>query len=100
MRLSTLIREEEIENLNKENNLLINGSKKLTRRTKKYIQEAIVETNTTDRYVLCEFIAQSLENNFVGKKLDYQLKRMDLETTKKILEAIDTYIFEQKIYDF
>lgn len=95
MHLSEIIKAEEIERLNKENNLLINQEKKLTRGTKKYIQDAINDTNTTDRYVLCEIVAQRLENTFKGKTLDYQLKRMDLETTKKILEAIDTYIFDQ-----
>ena len=86
--------EYEINELNKEKNLLINTDRKaITRRTKQYIQEAIEETNSTNRYVLCENIANALEANFRGKALDYQLRRMDLQTTKKILEAIDTYIY-------
>ena len=68
--------------------------KKITRRTKGYIKEAIDHTGSLNRYELCEHIAGSLENNFKGDTLDYQLKRMNLETTRDILDAIDTYMYK------
>ena len=68
--------------------------KKITRRTKGYIKEAIEETGTVNRYELCKHISLALEDNFKGDTLDYQLKRMNLETTKEILSAIDTYMYK------
>ena len=70
------------------------GLKKITRRTKGYIKEAIEQTGSTNRFELCEYIAAKLEENFKGDTLDYQLKRMQLETTKEILAAIDTYMYK------
>ena len=72
--------------------------KKLTRRTKEYIKEAIDETKSRNRYDICENISLKLEEKFSGNILDYQLKRMDLKTTKQILEAIDTYMYKYAKY--
>lgn len=68
--------------------------KKLTRGTKALIKEAIMKTKSSNRYDLCEYIANELEKRFKGDTLTYQLERMDLVTTGKILAAIDTYIYK------
>ena len=68
--------------------------KNLTRGTKKIIKDAILENKTTNRHALCEAISFELEAKFKGETLDYQLKRMDLETTGDILDAIDTYMYK------
>ncbi|RKO61850.1 hypothetical protein [Caldibacillus debilis] len=70
---------------------------KLTRGTKKIIEEAIKSVEPekrNNRIVLCARIAQMLEERFEGDNLTYQLKRMDLQTTGKILEKIDMYWYK------
>lgn len=67
---------------------------KLTRRTKDIIQKAVQKTETTNRYKLCEEVAAHLEELYSGGNLDYQLQRMNLTTTKKILAAIDVYVYK------
>lgn len=67
---------------------------KLTRGTKELIKAAIQETKSNNRYVLCEKIADMVETKYSGLNLEYQLERMNLQTTKKILEAIDTYFYK------
>ena len=68
--------------------------KKLTRGTKALIKDAIISTKSSNRNDLCEYIANELESRFKGDTLTYQLKRMDLQTTGKILSAIDTYVYK------
>ncbi|WPS85476.1 hypothetical protein SMD22_02255 (plasmid) [Brevibacillus halotolerans] len=67
---------------------------KLTRRTKELIKTAIEETQSNNRYVLCERIADMVESKYNGLNLEYQLKRMSLQTTGQILKAIDTFFFK------
>jgi len=67
--------------------------RQLTRVTKDLIKKAIQETESSNRNVLCEYIASLVEEKYDGLHLEYQLKRMNLETTGKILEAIDTYFY-------
>lgn len=70
---------------------------KLTRGTKKIIEQAIESVDPdkrNNRIELCSRIAQILEERFEGDNLTYQLKRMDLQTTGKILEKIDTYWYK------
>lgn len=70
---------------------------KLTRGTRKIIEQAIESVNPesrNNRIVLCERISQMLEERFEGDNLTYQLRRMDLETTGRILEKIDTYWYK------
>lgn len=70
---------------------------KLTRGTKKLIEQAIESVEPekrNNRIELCARIAQILEERFEGDNLTYQLKRMDLQTTGKILEKIDTYWYK------
>ena len=68
--------------------------KRLTRGTKKLIKDTIIANKTTNRYELCEIICSDLEEKFTGDTLDYQLSRMNLETTGEILKAIDTYMYK------
>lgn len=70
---------------------------KLTRGTKRLIEQAIRELEPekrNNRIEICARIAQILEERFDGDNLTYQLKRMDLQTTGKILEKIDTYWYK------
>lgn len=67
---------------------------KLTRGTKELIKTAINETQSNNRYVLCEKIAKTVEERYNGLSLEYQLKRMNLQTTGKILKAIDTFFYK------
>lgn len=64
---------------------------KLTRGTKALIKKAIEETGSHNREVLCFAITQMIEKKFPGLTLEYQSNRMQLATTKPILEAIDDY---------
>jgi hypothetical protein len=67
---------------------------KLTRGTKELIRTAINETQSNNRYVLCEKIADMVEDKYNGLNLEYQLERMNLQTTGKILQAIDTFFYK------
>lgn len=67
--------------------------KKMTRGTKALIKEAIKKTNSSNRFDILQYMTEKLEERFPGGTLDYQLHRMNLETTGKILEAIDTYAY-------
>lgn len=66
----------------------------LTRGTKKLIAEAIRQTGTLNNTTLCDTICDSLCNKFSGDSLDYQLKRMNIQSTKAILDAIDVFIYQ------
>lgn len=55
------------------------------------IQIAIDNTKSNNRYTICEEMAQMLEEKYIGYNFDYQTKRMNVDTTKKILNAIDLY---------
>ncbi len=72
---------------------------KLTRGTKELIREAIngLEPEYQDnRYKICEEVCRIVEDKFVGDNLSYQLSRMDMPTTRKVLEKIDYYIFSNQ----
>lgn len=67
---------------------------KLTRGTIKLINELLNEMEPQDRnnrYKVCERLSFTLEERFVGNNFDYQVNRMGLATTGKILEKVDTY---------
>lgn len=74
-------------------------SQKLSRGTVRLIQEAIARAKEegkqfNDRYVLCEVLCAMVEEKYSGLTLDYQLKRMNLVTTKPVLEAIDLFFYK------
>lgn len=70
---------------------------KLTRGTKELIKEAIQQIQTEDernnRYRICEEMCRIAEDRYQGNNLNYQLNRMDIPTTGKILEKIDAFFF-------
>ncbi|WCF11741.1 hypothetical protein NDS46_30825 (plasmid) [Paenibacillus thiaminolyticus] len=72
----------------------MNADIKLTRGTKQLIKSAISETQSNNRYVLCQKIADMVEERYKDLNLDYQLKRMNLQTTGQILNAIDTFFYK------
>lgn len=72
----------------------MNAEFKLTRGTKELIKNAIDETQSNNRYVLCEKIADMVEEKYGGLNLEYQLGRMNLQTTGQILKAIDTFFYK------
>ena len=79
---------------------IVSEDYKLTRGTKELIKQAIQETQSNNRYLLCEKIAEMVENKYGGLNLEYQLKRMNIQTTGKILQAIDTYFYKHLKSDF
>lgn len=69
---------------------------KLTRGTKALIKDAIATVAPEyqdDRFKICEAICQMAEEKYQGNNLNYQLSRMDLTTTGKVLEKIDIYFY-------
>lgn len=77
-----------------------NTQVKLTRGTKVLIKEAITQIESNDdkdnRYKICEEMCRIAEDRYQGNNMMYQLDRMDISTTKKVLEKIDAYFY---IYD-
>lgn len=67
---------------------------KLTRGTKDLIKQAMEETQSNNRYVICEKIAEMVEEKYNGLNLEYQLERMNLQSTGQILKAIDTFFYK------
>lgn len=65
----------------------------LTRGTKKIIAKAIENTQSLNSAELCDYICNDLCEKFAGDSLDYQLQRMNIATTKSILDSIDVYIY-------
>lgn len=70
---------------------------KITRGTKELIKEAIMgiesEKEKNNRYKICEEMCRIAENRYQGNNLLYQLNRMDILTTGKVLEKIDAYFY-------
>ena len=82
------------------------GEIKLTRRTRDLIMEAIQRSESTNRYEICSTITDILwelhaskDSSGEDKKLSYQSNRMNLGSTKKILEAIDYYFYKHVKFD-
>lgn len=68
--------------------------KKMTRGTKKLIEEAILNLEPAKKnnsIAICEKMVDLLFERFDGLNLDYQIKRMDIESTGKILDKLDEY---------
>lgn len=70
---------------------------KITRGTKHLIKEAIsaieTEQDKNNRYKICEQMCLIAEERYQGNNLAYQLNRMDIPTTGKVLEKIDAYFY-------
>lgn len=71
---------------------------KITRGTKKIITDVIKENNEFERHKILCLVCECLVEKFKGKQLEYQLKRMNLETTSKVLEAID-YVLDTTVFN-
>ena len=74
-------------------------TQKLSRGTVRLIQEAIQKAKNenrlfNDRYVICHVICELVEEKYSGLTLDYQLQRMNLTTTGRVLEAIDLFFYK------
>lgn len=67
---------------------------KLSRGTKELIRTAINETQSNNRYEICAKVSEMVEERYNGLNLEYQLQRMNLQTTGRILEAIDTFFYK------
>ena len=72
---------------------------KLSRGTIRLIQEAINSAKNkgltfNDRYILCQEICEIVDQKYSVRTLDYQLDRMNLTTTKKVLNAIDIFFYK------
>ena len=67
----------------------------LTRGGKRMIEQAIIETGSTNGTILMQHICDSLSEKFTGDTLDYQTGRMNFNTTGDIMRAIDTYMYHQ-----
>jgi hypothetical protein len=67
----------------------------LTRGGKRLIEQAIIETGSTNGTVLVNHICDTLSEKFTGDTLDYQTSRMNFTTTGDIMRAIDTYMYHQ-----
>lgn len=65
----------------------------LSQPVQQIVKEAILRTNSCNRFVLCEEISIMLQERYPGGKLEYQSNRMSLGSTKQILNAIDSYFF-------
>lgn len=73
---------------------------KITRVARKLIVDAILETGSKNRYDICWKVNQYIVDKYDGLNLDYQCKRMGIETTKKLLAVIDGYFYKYYKKDF
>lgn len=77
--------------------------KKLSRGTERLIKESIkIAKNKglafNDRYILCQTLCELVDEKYSGSSLDYQLERMNLTTTKLVLDAIDIFFYKNPKY--
>lgn len=67
---------------------------KMSRGTKRLLEEAINGLEPSEQgntNAICDKMVELLLDRYDGATLDYQLKRMDLQTTGRIIEKIDAY---------
>ncbi len=67
-----------------------------TRFTRELIRDTIKEANTLNRSVLTYMISDQLVERYEDAYLESLLKRIGLETTKDIHEALDEYILKNR----
>lgn len=68
--------------------------KKMTRGTKKLIESAIsnlAPEKQNNSNAICEKMVEILFERFDGNNLDYQARRMGIDSTGKILNILDDY---------
>lgn len=73
-----------------------NETVSLTRGTLDLIKEVVKETGCGNRYELLRIISDALtdKHGFESFALEHQLTRMRIDTTGKLLTAIDIYFFK------
>lgn len=69
----------------------------ISRTVKSIIKRAVNQAKSTNRYDICFEVSNILMERYEETNLEYHCARMKLDTTKKILSAID--IFFYKSYD-
>lgn len=69
----------------------------LSKNVIKLIEDAINQSNSFNRYKICENVCLILEEKYpLERNLEYQLRRMNLSTTREILNAVDIYLRERE----
>lgn len=63
------------------------------------IDNIVKRTRITDRYDVMEHVCDVLEHRFgTGEKLEQNLEKLNLSTTKDVLNAIDIYFVMRQLY--
>ena len=63
------------------------------------IDNIVKRTRITDRYDVMEHVCDVLEHRFgTGEKLEQNLEKLNLSTTKDVLNAIDIYFVMKQLY--
>jgi len=63
------------------------------------IDNIVKKTKVTDRYDVMSHVCEILECRFGnGAKLEYNLNKLNLRTTKDVLHAVDIYFIMKKLY--
>lgn len=63
------------------------------------IDNIVKKTKTTDRYDVMSHVCEIMEHRFgAGARLEYNLGKLNLKTTKDVLRAIDIYFIMKKLY--
>lgn len=63
------------------------------------IDNIVRRTKVTDRYDVMEHVCDVLEHRFgTGEKLEQNLEKLNLSTTKDVLNAIDIYFVMKQLY--
>lgn len=63
------------------------------------IDNIVTKTNNTDRYDVMSHVCEVMEHRFgAGTRLEYNLEKLNLKTTKDVLRAIDIYFIMKKLF--
>jgi len=63
------------------------------------IDNIVKKTKVTNRYDVMSHVCEILEHRFGdGEKLEQNLKKLHLKTTKQVLHAVDIYFIMKKLY--
>lgn len=63
------------------------------------IDNIVTKTNNTDRYDVMSHVCEVMEHRFgAGARLEYNLEKLNLKTTKDVLRAIDIYFIMKKLF--
>ena len=65
--------------------------KKLTRTVRDMIEQAIINTHSSNRKILVQYFCQDISERYCRCNPSYQLEKMNLDSISKILNSIDAY---------